>query len=106
VGALHLLEGVVGISEVKEYSGRRARSRSPSTGASVCVGGCTLTTYGYDPATGMQEPKRPTLLQIRAAVERENDPLARVKFSFFCVHGRPLHRVAKACRDGRCKNEQ
>jgi len=26
----------------------------------------TLTTYGYDPATGMQEPKA-TLCQIRAA---------------------------------------
>ena len=26
----------------------------------------TLTTYGYDPVTGMQEPKA-TLCQIRAA---------------------------------------
>ena len=26
----------------------------------------TITTYGYDPATGMQEPKA-TLCQVRAA---------------------------------------
>ena len=50
--------------------GRRS-ARQVSAGADPIVLGesvNTLTTYGYDPVTGMQEPKA-TLCQIRAAKE-------------------------------------
>jgi hypothetical protein len=44
------------------------RSKYPKGSDPIVLGESvnTLTTYGYDPATGMQEPKA-TLCQIRAA---------------------------------------
>ena len=50
------------------YQGEDMRGRYPQGTDPVVLGESanTLTTYGYDPATGMQEPKV-TLCQIRAA---------------------------------------
>jgi len=50
------------------FGGTDLRSRYPQGTDPVVLGESanTLTTYGYDPATGMQEPKV-TLCQIRAA---------------------------------------
>jgi len=50
------------------FGGADLRSRYPQGTDPVVLGESanTLTTYGYDPATGMQEPKA-TLCQIRAA---------------------------------------
>ncbi len=50
------------------YQGEDQRSKYPQGADPVVLGESvnTLTTYGYDPVTGMQEPKA-TLCQIRAA---------------------------------------
>jgi formate dehydrogenase major subunit len=50
------------------YEGADLRSKYPKGSDPIVLGESvnTLTTYGYDPATGMQEPKA-TLCQIRAA---------------------------------------
>jgi formate dehydrogenase major subunit len=50
------------------YEGADLRAKYPSGNDPIVLGESvnTLTTYGYDPATGMQEPKA-TLCQIRAA---------------------------------------
>jgi formate dehydrogenase major subunit len=50
------------------YEGADLRSKYPKGNDPIVLGESvnTLTTYGYDPATGMQEPKA-TLCQIRAA---------------------------------------
>jgi formate dehydrogenase major subunit len=50
------------------FEGVDQRSKYPSGTDPIVLGESvnTLTTYGYDPATGMQEPKA-TLCQIRAA---------------------------------------
>ena len=50
------------------YEGTDLRSRYPKGADPIVLGESanTLTTYGYDPATGMQEPKA-TLCEIRAA---------------------------------------
>jgi formate dehydrogenase major subunit len=50
------------------YEGADLRSKYPKGADPIVLGESvnTLTTYGYDPATGMQEPKA-TLCQIRAA---------------------------------------
>ncbi len=50
------------------FAGKDLRSAYPQGTAPVVLGESanTITTYGYDPATGMQEPKV-TLCQIRAA---------------------------------------
>ena len=50
------------------YEGEDLRSKYPQGTDPVVLGESanTITTYGYDPATGMQEPKV-TLCQIRAA---------------------------------------
>ena len=50
------------------YEGQDLRSKYPTGADPIVLGESvnTLTTYGYDPATGMQEPKA-TLCQIRAA---------------------------------------
>jgi formate dehydrogenase major subunit len=50
------------------YEGVDQRSKYPKGADPIVLGESvnTLTTYGYDPATGMQEPKA-TLCQIRAA---------------------------------------
>jgi formate dehydrogenase major subunit len=50
------------------YDGADLRSKYPEGTDPIVLGESmnTLTTYGYDPATGMQEPKA-TLCQIRAA---------------------------------------
>ena len=49
------------------FEGEDLRSRYPVGNDPIVLGESvnTLTTYGYDPATGMQEPKA-TLCQIRA----------------------------------------
>ena len=50
------------------FGGKDLRSKYPEGTDPVVLGESanTITTYGYDPATGMQEPKA-TLCQIRAA---------------------------------------
>jgi len=50
------------------YEGADLRAKYPAGTDPIVLGESvnTLTTYGYDPATGMQEPKA-TLCQIRAA---------------------------------------
>jgi formate dehydrogenase major subunit len=50
------------------YEGVDLRAKYPKGSDPIVLGESvnTLTTYGYDPATGMQEPKA-TLCQIRAA---------------------------------------
>src|ERR1700733_3349027 len=50
------------------YEGADLRAKYPKGADPIVLGESvnTLTTYGYDPATGMQEPKA-TLCQIRAA---------------------------------------
>jgi len=50
------------------FQGNDLRSRYPKGADPIVLGESvnTLTTYGYDPATGMQEPKA-TLCQIRSA---------------------------------------
>jgi formate dehydrogenase major subunit len=50
------------------YAGEDLRGRYPHGLDPYVLGESanTITTYGYDPATGMQEPKV-TLCQIRAA---------------------------------------
>jgi formate dehydrogenase major subunit len=50
------------------YQGEDLRSKYPSGADPIVLGESvnTLTTYGFDPVTGMQEPKA-TLCQIRAA---------------------------------------
>ena len=50
------------------YGGEDLRSKYPQGADPVVLGESanTITTYGYDPATNMQEPKV-TLCQIRAA---------------------------------------
>ena len=50
------------------YEGADLRARYPKGADPFVLGESvnTITTYGYDPATGMQEPKA-TLCQIRAA---------------------------------------
>jgi formate dehydrogenase major subunit len=50
------------------FGGKDLRSKYPEGSDPVVLGESanTITTYGYDPATGMQEPKA-TLCQIRAA---------------------------------------
>jgi formate dehydrogenase major subunit len=50
------------------FEGADLRSKYPKGSDPIVLGESvnTLTTYGYDPATGMQEPKA-TLCQIRAA---------------------------------------
>jgi formate dehydrogenase major subunit len=50
------------------YQGEDLRSKYPQGADPIVLGESanTITTYGYDPATGMQEPKV-TLCQIRAA---------------------------------------
>ncbi|WP_038954430.1 formate dehydrogenase subunit alpha [Bradyrhizobium japonicum] len=50
------------------YEGANLRAKYPAGADPIVLGESvnTLTTYGYDPATGMQEPKA-TLCQIRAA---------------------------------------
>ena len=50
------------------YEGEDLRSKYPQGADPIVLGESanTITTYGYDPATGMQEPKA-TLCQIRAA---------------------------------------
>jgi formate dehydrogenase major subunit len=50
------------------YEGTELRDKYPKGTDPIVLGESvnTLTTYGYDPATGMQEPKA-TLCQIRAA---------------------------------------
>jgi formate dehydrogenase major subunit len=50
------------------FQGVDQRSKYPKGADPIVLGESvnTLTTYGYDPATGMQEPKA-TLCQIRAA---------------------------------------
>jgi formate dehydrogenase major subunit len=50
------------------YQGVDQRSKYPKGADPVVLGESvnTVTTYGYDPVTGMQEPKA-TLCQIRAA---------------------------------------
>jgi len=50
------------------FAGEDLRSRYPKGLDPYVLGESanTITTYGYDPATGMQEPKA-TLCQIRAA---------------------------------------
>jgi len=50
------------------YEGTDLRSKYPKGSDPIVLGESvnTLTTYGFDPATGMQEPKA-TLCQIRAA---------------------------------------
>ena len=50
------------------FGGEDLRSRYPKGTDPIVLGESvnTLTTYGYDPATGMQEPKA-TLCQVRAA---------------------------------------
>jgi formate dehydrogenase major subunit len=50
------------------YEGQDLRSKYPKDADPIVLGESanTITTYGYDPATGMQEPKV-TLCQIRAA---------------------------------------
>jgi formate dehydrogenase major subunit len=50
------------------YQGENLRSKYPQGADPVVLGESanTITSYGYDPATGMQEPKV-TLCQIRAA---------------------------------------
>ena len=50
------------------YQGEDLRSRYPAGADPVVLGESanTITTYGYDPVTGMQEPKA-TLCQIKAA---------------------------------------
>ena len=50
------------------YEGADLRSKYPKGADPIVLGESanTLTTYGYDPATGMQEPKA-TLCEIRAA---------------------------------------
>ena len=50
------------------YEGADLRSKYPQGADPIVLGESanTITTYGYDPATGMQEPKA-TLCQIRAA---------------------------------------
>ena len=50
------------------YEGEDLRSKYPQGADPIVLGESanTITTYGYDPATGMQEPKV-TLCQIRAA---------------------------------------
>ena len=50
------------------YQGADLRSKYPKGADPIVLGESvnTLTTYGYDPATGMQEPKA-TLCEIRAA---------------------------------------
>jgi formate dehydrogenase major subunit len=50
------------------YEGVDLRAKYPKGSDPIVLGESvnTLTTYGFDPATGMQEPKA-TLCQIRAA---------------------------------------
>ena len=50
------------------YQGEDLRSKYPQGADPVVLGESanTITSYGYDPATNMQEPKA-TLCQIRAA---------------------------------------
>jgi formate dehydrogenase major subunit len=50
------------------FEGQDLRSRYPAGTDPIVLGESanTITTYGYDPATGMQEPKA-TLCQVRAA---------------------------------------
>ena len=50
------------------YQGADLRDRYPQGTDPIVLGESvnTVTTYGYDPVTGMQEPKA-TLCQIRAA---------------------------------------
>ena len=50
------------------FQGVDQRSKYPKGADPIVLGESmnTLTTYGYDPVTGMQEPKA-TLCQIRAA---------------------------------------
>ena len=50
------------------YQGVDQRGKFPKGADPYVLGEAanTITTYGYDPATGMQEPKA-TLCQIRAA---------------------------------------
>jgi formate dehydrogenase major subunit len=50
------------------FEGADLRARYPKGADPIVLGESvnTLTTYGYDPATGMQEPKA-TLCQIRSA---------------------------------------
>jgi formate dehydrogenase major subunit len=50
------------------FEGKDLRSAYPAGADPVVLGESanTITTYGYDPATGMQEPKA-TLCQIIAA---------------------------------------
>ena len=50
------------------YQGVDQRSKYPKGADPIVLGESvnTITTYGYDPVTGMQEPKA-TLCQIRAA---------------------------------------
>jgi formate dehydrogenase major subunit len=50
------------------YEGEDLRSKYPQGADPYVLGESanTIATYGYDPATGMQEPKA-TLCQIRAA---------------------------------------
>jgi formate dehydrogenase major subunit len=50
------------------FQGDDLRGKYPSGTDPIVLGESvnTITTYGYDPATGMQEPKA-TLCQVRAA---------------------------------------
>jgi formate dehydrogenase major subunit len=50
------------------YQGADMRSKYPQGTDPIVLGESvnTITTYGFDPVTGMQEPKA-TLCQIRAA---------------------------------------
>jgi formate dehydrogenase major subunit len=50
------------------YQGEDLRAKYPKGADPVVLGESvnTLTTYGFDPVTGMQEPKA-TLCQVRAA---------------------------------------
>jgi formate dehydrogenase major subunit len=50
------------------FEGVDQRSKYPKGNDPIVLGESvnTLTTYGYDPVTGMQEPKA-TLCQVRAA---------------------------------------
>jgi formate dehydrogenase major subunit len=50
------------------YQGEDQRGKYPKGADPVVLGESvnTLTTYGFDPVTGMQEPKA-TLCQVRAA---------------------------------------
>ena len=50
------------------FEGKDLRANYPAGLDPIVLGECanTITSYGYDPATGMQEPKV-TLCQVRAA---------------------------------------